>query len=67
MGYILMQSDDSPDSLTAIKHLAATGKYLFDVSLDGPKLRPVLFGSRSNILYERDCHSFVGGVEMSQV
>ena len=25
MGYILMQPDDSPDSLAAIKHLTATG------------------------------------------
>ena len=62
MGYILMQPDDSPESLAAIKHLSATGECLFDVSLDGPRLRPVLFGSRSNKSYERDYHSFVGEV-----
>ena len=60
MGYILMQPDDSLESLAAIKHLSATGECLFDVSLDGPRLRPVLFGSRSNKSYERDYHSFVG-------
>ena len=62
MGYILMQPDDSPESLKAIKHLAATGECLFDLSLDGPRLRPVRFGSRANMPYERNYHSFVGEV-----
>ena len=59
MGYILMQTDDSPDSLAAIKHLAATDECVFDVSLDSPRLRPVLFGSRFDISYKCDYHSFV--------
>ena len=62
MGYILMHPDDSPDSLAAITHMAVTGKCLFDISLDGPRLRPVLFGSRANLSYERNYHSFVGEV-----
>ena len=62
MGYILMQPDDLPYSLTTIKHLATTGECLFDMSLYGPRLRPVLFGSRTNLFYERNYHSFVGEV-----
>ena len=62
MRYILIHPDDSPDSLAAITHLAATGEYLFDILLDGPRLRPVLFGSRANLSYERNYHFFVGEV-----
>ena len=62
IGYILMQPGDSPDLLAAIKHLAAIGEFLFDVSLDGSRIRPILFWYRVNISYERDYHSFVGEV-----
>ena len=62
IGYILMQPDDSQDLLVAIKHLTATGECLFDILLDGPRLRPVLFGSRANMSYDRSYHSFVGEV-----
>ena len=51
MGYILMQPDDSLYSLAAINHLAAIGEFLFDMSLDGPRLRRVLFGSHANMSY----------------
>ena len=57
-----MKLDDSLDSLAAIKDLAATSECLFDVSLNDPRLRPVLFKSRSNMSYECDYHSFVGEV-----
>ena len=57
-----MQPDDAPDSLAIINQLAATCECLFDMSLDGPRLRPVFFGSRANLFYERDYHSFVGEV-----
>ena len=60
LGYILMQPDNSPASLVAIKHLAMTEECLFDLSLDGSRLRPVLFGSRADMSYESKCHSFVG-------
>ena len=49
MGYILMQLDDSSASITAMKHLADTGEYLFDLYLDRTRPRPVLFGYRSNL------------------
>ena len=57
MDYILMHSDESLYSLAVIKHLAATGDCLFDVSLDSPRLKHVLFWSRASMSYERDHHS----------
>ena len=62
MNYILTQPDDSQDSLDVIKYLAVTGEFLFGVSLDGLRLRFVLFGSRANMFYDRNYHSFVGKV-----
>ena len=57
-----MQPNVSPDSLAAITHLATTGECLFDISLDGPRLRSILFESRANMSYERDYRSFAGEV-----
>ena len=57
-----MQPGDSPASLKAINHLTATGECLFDISLDGPRLHPILFSYRANMTYERNYHSFVGEV-----
>ena len=62
MGYILMQLDASSGSIAEMKHLEDTGGCFFDLSLDGPRLRPALFGSRSNLPYESDFHSFVGEI-----
>ena len=61
-GYILMKADKSPQSLTELTLLEATGKYTFDLSLDGPRLRPMFFRSRSNQTFEVHYHSFVGEV-----
>lgn len=60
-----MQPDASPTSLATIKRLATTSECLFDLSLDGPRLRPVLFGYRSILLYESNNRSFVGEVAYS--
>ena len=62
MGYILMQADESSQSLVALKLLEDTGEYTFGFSLDGPRLHPVFFGSRSNQTFEVHNHSFVGEV-----
>ena len=62
MGYVLMQPDDYAAFLAAIKYLSLTSECLFDRSLDEPRLRPILFRSRSNITYERNYHSFLGEV-----
>ena len=62
MDYILIHPDDSSDSIAVITYIADTGECLFGLSLDRPRLRPVLCGSRSNLFYESDYHSFVGEV-----
>lgn len=62
MGWILMQPADDEESQEAIKILLETGECLFDLSPNGPRLRPVAFGSRSCTDMERKLHSFVGEV-----
>lgn len=42
-----------------IQPVESLKKYSFDLSLDGSRLRPVLFESRDNIRYKRNCYSFV--------
>ena len=50
MGYILIQADDSPQSLKAVQILENTSDCLFDLSLDGPRLRPVFLISFKSTL-----------------
>ena len=59
---ILMRPDDSLTSLIDLKHLVTTGECLFDLSLDGPRLRLFLFEIRSNMLHEKNYYSFVDEV-----
>jgi len=60
MAWILMQPDDSPQSVAATKLLANEGINKFDEKLDGPRLIPVRFGSRACLDKEKWFHSFVG-------
>ena len=62
MGYILMQPDNSPESLAAILHLESTGECLFDYKRSGPRLMPIIFNSRVNLEHEKHYHSFVGEI-----
>ena len=62
MEYILMQPDNSPESLAAIFHLESTGKCLFDCKYSGPRLMTVVFNSRTNLDHEKHYHSFVGEI-----
>ena len=62
MGYILMQDNESPQSLVTLTLLEDTGEYTFDISLDGSRLRHVSFGSYSNQTFEVHYPSFVGEV-----
>ena len=62
MGYILIQADDTSQSMAAVQLLEETGECTFDLSLDGPRLKPVFFGSRSNQPFDIHYHSFVGEV-----
>ena len=48
--------------MAAIRLLEETGECTFDLSIYGPRLRPVFFGSRSNQPFEIHYHSFVGEV-----
>ena len=62
MNYILMQPDNNSDSLPKIRVLKDSGNCPFELTLDGLRLRLVLFESRSNLPYEMDYHSFVGEI-----
>ena len=55
-----MNPNYSPASFATTKQLANTNECLFDLSLDGPILRPALFGSCTNIPHKSKYHSFVG-------
>ena len=61
-GYILMQADETSKSVDDVQLLEEKGECTFDLSHDGPRLRPVFFGSRSNQPFEIYYHSFVGEV-----
>ena len=52
MCYILVQPDNSPESLMLLKYLVETGYYGFELSLDRPWLYPVLFRSHSKVSFE---------------
>ena len=54
-----MQSDNSIESLMALKHLGGIEECLFELSFDEPRLCPVVFGSQYNLPYEEYYQSFV--------
>ena len=62
MGCILVQPDNSPDFIAAIKHLEYTGDCFFGLTLSDLRLMHALFTSRSNLDHEKDYHSFVGAI-----
>ena len=60
MGYILMQPDNSSESLKVLKYLANIEEYIFELILDEPRLSPVAFGLQSNLPYEWHYSLFCG-------
>jgi hypothetical protein len=60
MGWILMQPDHSPASTTTLALLRSTGSCTFDLTMNGARLRPIRFGSRSCTEREHHFHLFVG-------
>ena len=62
MGFITMQPAVDATSLQALKLLRTTGENIFDCSLNGSRLRPILFGSRKSTEAESHYYSFVGEV-----
>ena len=57
-----MQPDNCSESIRALAILEESGDCTFELSLEGPRSHPVLFGSRSNLPYEMYYHSFVGEI-----
>ena len=62
MGWILMQPADDEESMKASRILMDTGEYLFDLSKNGARLKPIAFRSRSCTLAEKNFHSFTGEI-----
>ena len=61
MGFILMQPDDSPESIKSMKTLTEGNPKSvdFDKTLDGARLRPIRFGSRACTTAENTYIPFV--------
>ena len=57
-----MQPNNDKVSLDAVKLLRTTGENNSDKTMDGPRLRPILFVSRKYTTTEFHYHSFVGEV-----
>ena len=62
MGYILIQADESTQSLAALTLLGDNNEYAFNLFLDGPRSCPMFFGFRFNQTFEVHCQSFVDEV-----
>lgn len=62
MAYIIMQPENSAAALKTIKLLESDGDCKFDTSFDGPRLKPICFGSRKCSLTESNYQSFVGEI-----
>ena len=60
MGWILMQPNDSDASAVALALLRSEGTCNFDVPMNGARLCPIRFGSRS--CTEHECHYHSSGV-----
>ena len=60
MGWILIQPAQDDVSLEAVKLLSTTGECKFNTSLDGPRLKPIVFGSRSYTIEKSKLHYFTG-------
>ena len=57
-----MQPNNDAQSLDHLKLLYSTGENLFDKTINGPRLQPILFGSRKCTETESHYHSFVGEI-----
>ena len=60
MGWILMQPDDFDASEAAFALLRSGSIYNFNVTMNGARLCPIRFGSRSCTERVRHYHSFIG-------
>ena len=67
MGFIVMQLDNSPESLESFQHLSKTGEWHFDFDLQRARLYPVTFGSCSNQKFKEHYHSFVDEITCCRI
>ena len=62
IGFIIMKPNNDDVSTVSLSFLKSTGENNFDKVIDGPRLQPILFGSRKCTESESHYHSFVGEV-----
>ena len=60
MSWILMQPADDDASVKATATLKKTGDFLFDLDMEGPRLKHIKYGSRACTTGEKWFHSFIG-------
>ena len=60
MACILMQPSKDDEYTKAVIHLEKTSECLFDMDLNGVRLKTISYGSRACTNMERKYHSFVG-------
>ena len=60
MSWILMQPVDNDASSKATDTLKNTGEFLLDIDMEGPRIKPIKYGSRACTTSEKWFHSFIG-------
>jgi hypothetical protein len=66
MGCVLGQPEDTEESIEAMKAKDAGGECKFELTLNGPRLLPCSFGSRTCQNNEKFLHSYVGEAKAMQ-
>ena len=62
MSFIIMQPTIDKVSVEAVRNLRGTGDNKFDCSLEGSRIRPILFRSRKYTETESHYQCFIGEV-----
>ena len=60
MSWILLQPADDNASVKATYTLKKTGEFLFNLDMEGPRLKPIKYGSRACTTSGKWFHSFIG-------
>ena len=66
MAWILMQPAEDDKYTKSAAQLDRTGECLFDMDLNGARLKPISYGSRACTDMERKFHSLVGEAASGQ-
>ena len=59
MGYVFIQSNNIHESLVDLKDLENTWDFEFELTLNEPQIRPIVFRLRSNLSHNKYHHSFI--------